>query len=228
MTNRYKVFCPTTQAYYYMYSDNEPTHNPNNTLYALDQTKTILVYSHNCGGFYMHEGQQLSIPPSPLFVHEHTFDTDINVLGMVFHTDMSHNGDSIDIILNPNTSSGNITQNVAEGQSTFHVDETVTQYIQKGFYLSTAQCSLGKVVSIDVANNIITTNVACTQAIAVGTPLSIQHYFVKGYPINYTGKHTIGYTSQKQRLPANSKFQLIYNNVNSVCKNFFISYEYEF
>ena len=228
MTNRYKVYCPTTQSYYYTYSDTPPETNPNNSSLQVDPNRTQLIHSFNIGKFYMYEGKTISIPPQSEFTYDYVFDQDVRIMGMVVYTEDVHKGDEIDFILNPDTIIGTLTQDTTQGSNTYNVSESVVSNVQKGMYISTPEDCFGKIINIDVLNQRITTDSNCTGTCIAGTPLKIRQYFVKSYPLNTNGKHSIGYSPSEKFFPAGTRLRLVYKNYLSIGKNLLLAFEYEY
>lgn len=244
--NKYVCYCLTEQNFITTWAETAPTVCPNNNNHPIDPntvgiTETMnnqTVYiagkdSSKTGGYYLLHGKKTNITTDPITIEDTIFKTPSCIFGLMFTSSLEQKGDTFDIIVNPDTAVGTITQVADIGATTLNVSPTVIQYITPGMYISLYdginKNDCGIVLSVDPDTSTIIIEIALTNSFAVGSGILLNMYVVKNYPIGDPWKHDIGYgTLGGKPVPANTICRLVYNNNSGIAKTFSYSYEFTY
>lgn len=228
---KYLMWCETENNYVTTWASSPPTLCPNSSSHTIDQSRTTVVEEmgdqtvfiqgksyNNTQGYYQMQGHTVNISASNTTIYDMVHKIPICVYGTSFTSGTQHNGDSIDIIINPDTPLGVITQSANIGDKTFTVSQTVIDNIKIGFDVklhdNTNINLLGVVLSIDNAAMTITTEFPTTNTFnANTTAVVIDVHIVKNYNIGEPWHHSIGSgTLAGKYLPAGTKIRIVYTN----------------
>ena len=156
-----------------------------------------------------------------------TFPYPVGLLNMVFTTDANKEQDTFDVHIAPDTTIGNITQDVSVSDTILNVSPTVIQNCRYGSLVTLDDGNnseaLGYIVGIDKVNNTITVENAVTQGFAAATPTYIKQTIevVKDVEIQGTAAIDIGKTKIGAAfLPAGTPIKFIYKNNQGNAKIF--------
>jgi hypothetical protein len=244
--NKYVCYCLTEQNFVTTWSDTAPTVCPNNNTHPIDpntigitetmNNQTVYIAGKDSGktnGYYLIHGKITDITVDPITIADTIFKTPSCIFGLTFISSLNQKGDTLDIIVNPDTAVGIITQAANIGATTLNVSPTVIQYITHGMYVSlydgVNKNDCGIVLSVDSDNSTITVETALTNNFAIGSDILLNLYVAKNYPIGDPWKYEIGYgTLGGKPVPANTIFRLVYYNNSGVAKTFSYSYEFTY
>lgn len=138
-------------------------------------------------------------------------------------------GDSISLVINPDTPLGVLMSAAQAGDSNIHVSPTVTQNVVPGFYIKVGD-EERRVLEMDRVGCTLTLDGALKSAYdAYTTLIKLRLYIAKGYLLEYPEIMDIGYGSMGGKpLPAGTVIQLEYYNANGLGKRLSMNFEYTY
>ena len=239
MTDIYKwrVFCTTTSTYQFVWAEDEPTTCPTDTSHTIDPSKSVIVEVREentvkikeentpTGGNFRAETVAFDIPANSTVSQDFSWKCGINVLELNFYPRNEEVGNIIDIEFGPDTITGNITSDVAIGDTIINVSTTVIENVYVGYHLKLFDGvntdDLGMVISVDKVNNTVTMDVAATKAFSAASPTYIQQtvYLTKQFEISNAWRYALGESKiGGNYIPANLTTRVRYQNntINNV------------
>ena len=241
--NKYVMYCVTEQQFVNVWSQTRPTHCPNDITHVIEDSSIGIVETinnqsvyiagkstGNTNGYYIVQGKTTNIDTNSIIYDDTVFKVPSCIFGLIFISTLEQKGDKFDVIINPDTTIGTITQTVNIGDKTIYVSQSVIENIVPGMFVtlndSTNKNDLGMIISINTEALTITTDLATTNSFESNSTINRNLYIVKDYPIQDPWKHDIGYgTFGGKSVPANTIFRLVYYNNNGVAKTFSYAYE---
>ena len=248
---KWKVYCNDESSFFETWSENLPVNCPNNTSHSIDHERTAKVHQV--------QPQQVKITEEtvPLgavktnrnfAMRAHCFDVEpgvtytttsktfthpISLINVMVDVSDNMESDELCVDIYPDTIIGVPVVGVTSGQSTFYVNETVTQNILNGFNVNiingtfTATDDLGACLSIDPINHIITTEKSTTQPFDPFTSyirMSVRFFDAE---LGQKGQlHAAMNTIGGQYVPAGTIIRGTYINKNGEGKRVRLYYEY--
>lgn len=241
--NKYVLYCITEQQFVTVWSEKTPISCPNNNNHEISldsigitetmNNQTVYIAGKDNGqtnGFYILQGKNTNINTDSIVYDDTIFKVPSCIFGLMFTSTLDQKGDKFDVIVNPDTTIGMITQVVNTGDKNIHVSQTVIEYLKPGMFATlsddTNKNDLGMILNVNTETSTITTDLATTNSFEINSLINMNLYVVKDYPLEDPWKHEIGYGAFGGKfVPANTIFRLIYHNNNGVAKTFSYSYE---
>lgn len=245
--SKFRVWCVTENNYQFVWSDARPTCCPTDATHTITDDLTTITDSvannnvfisaksyESTNGYYMMEGCKCEIPATASHLITKSYPFPICMFGFNFYSGPEHSGDSLDVMAANNVTVGVLAASAAISATTLVVSPTVTQNMQRGFYVTvtdgTNTDELGMCTGIDVVNNTITVATPLTHAFSPYTTyVNLSIYIVKDFWITQTAKYEIGYgTMAGKPVPTGFPLVIQYNNNNQQAKSFAWSAEYTY
>ena len=245
---QYRIWCNTENTYVYTWGDSAPTLCPNNTTDTIDTDSIAIVQTistpvmrieNNVTGIYQSTTISLDVPSGATgstYTHNISFPFDTYIWLSNFVADSSMVGDELTIIIGPDTVVGYVTVPATSGTTTLHVSGTVipSGYVVKGVEMAIDDgfnyYSLGRILSIDAANNIITFENALPNNYNPGSLLKLNINLVKNQYIGVAGK-TYSYGRKGfsvRKIDAGRVIRFNYKNNNGSAKTLHFDMEYNY
>jgi hypothetical protein len=242
----YRVYCTTDAQNEYIWAEDQPVTCPINSAHSIDITKTSIIDKRDpnvtqiqeetvpTGGHFQSTVKQMDIAANETKIFDYTWPHPISVLSIHMVTESSNKGDTVDLLVSPDTLIGSIITDVAKNDTIINVSSSVIENVKVGFYLTltdgTITSDLGRVLSIDSANNTVTVETGSSNAFLSTTPTYIRQniYMLKNWIIGPAWNYTIGESKiGGSYVPANTTIRVIYtNNSNSAAKTLYPEIEY--
>ncbi len=193
----YKIYCNTEAKYVDGWGTSPPTACYNNNTHDvnLNSVQAIEVVSNDIvkikedsvvipRNVWIQDIEFSGISPSTSQQKTFTFDIVTSMYSFSFVTDNDNRGDEFTIAVNPDTTLGLITQNVAIGDTTLHAPPGLLLYGWNGFELKLTDGvntdDLGKIISINKETGVVTfTNPAEHNFSAANTLVQMTYYVMK-------------------------------------------------
>lgn len=163
-----------------------------------------------------------------------SFPMPISLLSATWINKASNDGDEVEFIVAPDTTTGSITAAVAVGATVIDVSQTVIDNAKLGYYLKlddgTNVDDVGRITNIDTINSKITVETPTVNAFAVATPTYIKQS-VKLVPkvmlVGTNAQIELG-TSKigGSSIPANTILRARYNNLSGSAETFSFILQY--
>lgn len=246
--NKYRVFCTVENQYFTVWSDVEPDRCPNDGSHSINPILTSIVGRVNSNtvtiseefiptqGYFQTSSRVIDIPANSSVVHDTvSFDYRITVFAVIFQTAAVHEGDMLEIEINPEGRVGIITSDVNIGDTIINVSPTVFDHAFIGMFLTlddgVNNINVGEVIGLDKANNTLTLKTgsshAFTASMTTPTFVEITLKYVKelhlGPPREYhIGQDKIGGAS----VPPNFPIRICYHNNTGTAKKLYLQYDY--
>jgi len=165
---------------------------------------------------------------------EFSFPMPISLLSAMWVNKISNDGDEVEFLVSPDTTTGSITAAVAIGATVIDVSQTVIDNAKVGYYLKlddgTNIDDVGRVISIDKVNSQITIETATVNSFAVATPTLIKQTVKLVPKIMLIGDHVqISLGGSKiggSYIPANTLLKARYNNLSGSAEKFSFILQY--
>ncbi len=229
---KYRVFCPTENMFQEIWAETEPTKCSNGDDLDSNQTTIIDEISSEqvtikeeetpTGGHYRVMNVTLTAPPAQTTTVFHSFPFPIGVISAKIMTRDAHEGDSLNVLVAPNTTIGVAMAPVMPGDRLIHVSPTVVAYIQIGFRATLADATnvdvLGDVLAIDKVNNTITTQDAAVHVFSPLSPTFVKMtiVFADNLIFGSGGLYSFGESKiGSSHVPADTICQFDYRNVST-------------
>jgi hypothetical protein len=245
MLSNFRVFCKTENIYHTVWAKVPPTKCPVNENHEID-TETITVLEtikknnviinnvdEGTRGYFLVETKTFDVPAQAKSEFTFSYPYAVAVYRAFLRTGEEHNGDSLSIVIAPDTPIGILTQNVEAESMSIQVSDTVLQNIIPGFCLSltdgTNYNDLGFVGDIDYVNKQISVQKATTSSFTVGAYVLLNIHIVKDLQLPYPEKYSMGggVVSGKP-IPPNTTTMIRYKNHSGLSKKLHITFEYTY
>jgi len=212
MTTLYywRIRCDTDDKYEYIWDEDKPTVCPANNTHTIDATKTSIINKVDensikireetilTGGNFRCTTKSIDIGPSEVVTEDFTWKIPISIFAISFATKDIHEGDSINVIIAPETTVGLLNSDVNIGETVLPVTDTVVNNVMLGYNITIDDGvnseKLGEVIDIDTVNNTITVENATTNNYLAVTPTNINICvcMMKNYTIGPAWNYSIG------------------------------------
>ena len=248
--NKYRLYCNTDSTYEYIWSETEPTTCPTNTAHTIDANQTAIIERREpntitikeettpTNGYYRFQGYNESIPASNpignVTVTDLSWEYPVSILDGWFFTSEKQKDDRVDVVIGENTIIGTITANVTTNDTDINVSSTVMDNIQIGWDVNlfdgiTSE-DLGRTLSKDTANSIITVETAATNNFNVASPTYVRAS-VKTIDCLHLNVTNVRYAFAEKKLggryvPKDTVVRIKYKNNEGNAKNFVFNIEY--
>jgi hypothetical protein len=239
----YRVYCNTETAYKYIWGKKKPTKCPDNSEHSISpNTITIVdklkeeevIIKHeidvSTGGNYKSQGYSFTVGANLTDTLSVSWPFPVTVMTVHIQTMVEDLGNTISGVVFPETTIGTCTSSVATGDTSIHVSSSVITNVSIGYECFIDSEFLGKIISIDDVNNILSVEIPVSQNYASGSLIKFQVRMLENHNLgfdctnNTVGSSTMGGTY----LPTGATTNVIYtNNSNSqkTCR-FMIEYLY--
>lgn len=224
-----------------------PTHCPHDDDHVIDpdQTRVFQYISINqttlvdpTNGWFQSMSVCKNIPEGAVGTIT-TFDiswpSNIMLWSFVMYFDPTADGDVVNIVSAPDTTIGTLTEAVGIGSTTIHVSPTVTANVMVGLEITlfdgTNRNELGRVLSTDTINLLVTFETATTHSYESGSLVYLNVHSVKNYAISSIMISPCG-TSMGNRItigkniPQNTIMRTFYTNNTGTAKKVACKLEY--
>jgi hypothetical protein len=245
MLNNFRVFCKTENVYHTVWATVPPTKCPKNEDHEIDEnTITVLetikknnVIINNVDegtrGYFMVETKSFDILAQAESTMVFSYPYPIAVYRAFLVTGEEHRGDSMSIIIAPDTPVGVLTESTQTNTNVIKVSDTVLQNVISGFCLSltdgTNYQELGFIGNIDYTTKEITVQNAITTNFAMGSYVLLNIHIVKELHMPYAGKYDMGSgVVSGKPIPPNTIAMIKYKNNDSTAKKLYITFEYTY
>jgi hypothetical protein len=257
VVKQYEVWCTVEGAMVRTWSDAVPTVCPHDQTHAIDAARTSVITplstatdpSFSAGksyngtqGYYQCRGLRVDVDASPMTYATTVFSHPVVVYGGRFMATIEHVGDTLDVLINPNTPIGALTAAAAPGDVTISVTDSVAQYAKVGFGIAlhdpaaapgaTQFAQVARVVQVSAPSSGGATLVldqalgADAGSFPAGTLVLLRIHIVDSLPIEAPGQHSFGYgTGAGKLLPADTVVGVEYQNASGTPKTFSLIYE---
>lgn len=181
------------------------------------------------GGHYCTEGFVMNL--AALETQTLSIKWPMNTTATVVHVQSLKENldDTLSATINPYTLIGTITSNVAINTTTANVSSTVITNIKIGFDIYINTENLGRVISIDTTNLIVTFENPTTIAHIAGEYVYTEMKLIKNFQLGTENGNDLGLASIGGKyLKANTVTNIIYKNNTNIAKRFRFSIEYLF
>lgn len=199
------------------------------------EQNTVVVKEESTptGGNFRTESVPFDIPAGTTHTEDKSWNYNVSVLDVFYISTSDHIGDTLEIIVAPNTTIGIITGNVDIGTTTINVSQTVVDNTMIGYYINLTDGvnndSLGEVIDIDKDNLTITCSIPTTNSFSASSPTYVVQniYMLRDFEIGppfhiVIGECKIGGSS----IPAGITVRVNYKNNGIVSKRFVPYIEY--
>lgn len=234
--NRYRFFCPTEQTYIYVWNTNPPSFCPND--HALIDSNSLVVVqtiSENTtiikeptSGYYRSESIVMNIPKGTvgdISTHDFSWPIDIQIWKNDLVTLDNQIGDSVSVVINPDTIIGTLISDASIGQTVINVSPTVVTTAVKGFNAvltdGLIKNDLGFITSVDTVNSQITFSKPLTNDFSTSTPTYVQINIIIIKNQSILKAETIEYGTKGLKymtLSANDIMRVYYTNNDGIAK----------
>ena len=239
---QYKVFCAEENKSYTAWYSSMPICCPNNYRHAIDPSKTIKISTRPTtvnlvriqeentltNGNYRYESFELNCASNSDTVKNIKFPYPINILTTIATTNEEHKGDCLNVSVIPHNPIVGVTvSNLNPGESNIFVSNTVLNYLSPGFHCIIGNENMGEVQTINVENNMITTEYAASNLYNYQTYVKMNANIIKNLKFTNPMTHNIGGGKiGASYLPANAILKATYTNTSSNVKDFVVHFEY--
>jgi hypothetical protein len=248
--NRYEVFCITENKWVSKWSETVITTCPNNPADSIiansvtikeTVSDTTMNIKENPPGFYQSVNIPIDIPTGAgLSEHVITFPMTVFLRKVGFNSTLEMMGDSLSIIVGPDTVIGGMIAPISAGSSilTITPQSFDTEYMVKGIYLKLKlidpsgnlllEHDAGRIIGVNAPENQITVENVLPFDFPAGTTIVMNVYIMKDVTAVLTN-HLYQFGGEvlaSKELPANIMSNLIYNNNNGQSKKVYLVAEY--
>lgn len=245
----WNVYCIQENAVFTTWSVEPPLYCPNNhDNREIDHMRTRCIkflsekkmkVENNITGYFQHNVEELDIPggggQNEISEHELKWPMDLYLWKMDIMPESSHKNDIIDIIVNPDTIIGTLTENAIIGNTSVNVgNESFGDFMTKGVDISLSddinKQDLGRVTGFDNVNNTILFENALEYDFSTGTKLLINVHIVKNL-ILFQDVHTMHVASKGwsvRYVAANTPIIIKYRNNSGNSKKLYLVLEYNY
>lgn len=237
---QYRLYCIEEATFVYTWSSTTPLSCPNDhTDRTIDTNQTVIVgkmsenrviASQDTLKNFQHMCVPMNIPsmtPGTVYTQDFSWPMDIQIWKTEFYSTADHIGDTLNMIVAPNTVVGALTQAADIGATTIHVSPTAVtnQLISKGVYMNIinglGQCNDGgRVIAYDTTANTITFETPLTTAYNPGAYVRLNVKVINNVLLHRTNSvYRIGEKGLRGRaIPANTVIRGTYTNVSGAAK----------
>jgi len=247
---RYRVWCNTDSQWEYNWreeSEGPQTTCPVNTAHPIDASKTsyvetvldaqVEIKEENISGSgkYQANGWKMSIIVDPVNWQSKdiSFPFDIYLYSAEFQTSTNQNGDEIAFWIGPDTNLGDITADIAIGNTVINVPQSTIDNAKIGGVVKVNDGvninDMGRILLIDKDNKKLTMETAATNIFLSATPTKIEHtlQMIRSYFVDNDHRYQFGLSKiGGSRIPANTILQARYLNNAGGSKTFRFGFEY--
>jgi len=187
---KYRVYCTTEGIPVIGWYESEPTVCPHNNTHTIDNAKTVIVNKVlsseitikeeevPTGGHYKMVSNILVCPANTTSVHDFSYPYDMTVLDMFMVTEEIHKGDTLNLVMSPDTTIGVISADVSIDDTVINVPIQYMDPLQKGFLIKITDgvniSDLGYILALDTISGTITTSVGASHSYLASSPTYIQ------------------------------------------------------
>lgn len=245
--SKYKIWCVTDNQYEYIWSETEPLVCPINNTHTINIDSIVVIdeiasnimkireeniptgENFQCECYNIEYTGGTGVETSTDFTWPHP----INVLELQFVSTDANKGDSIRLVVAPNTIIGVITANVSISDKIINVSSTVLDNVMIGYHLdlfdgaNTFDC--GRITSVDKVNNQVTVENSLTQSFSASSPtyVRLSVYVVNNYIIGPPQRYVIGEGKiGGSYVPTNTIVRVSITNSSNLPKTFSAQLEY--
>jgi hypothetical protein len=230
---KYRIYCSTDSKYEYQWNEEEPNKCPVNTSHSINTGLTTIVEIREpnlitikeedtpTGGHFCTEVVKIEATANVITTVDSSWPFPITGLLVSFITNDTHEGDSVDIAVAPDTIIGAITSNMTSGNVIANVQQSVIDNISVGFYVTlwdgvnTHNC--GRVINKNTVDKQITIEIPTTTDFLITrtTYVKITPYYVKNFELGPPWKYDFG-TSKigGTYIPSNTIVRVLYHNTS--------------
>lgn len=243
---KYRIYCDTESAWKYIYGTDAPTTCPTNTAHTVDLDSVAIVQKISpdevtvkqpTDGLFMTESKEMVIPSGTagdITVIDELFDIKTILWVTELCASASMVGDSLDVIINPDTEVGALTSTGSISDTVLNVSVNVTGTVTPGMYITITDTNspptvqdLGKCVAVDGDAGTITLSNALSSEFLSGSVISVNVYMSKNLHIDAEGSHSFGVKGfQGKELPAGTVLRMLYTNNDTAAKTWYWKYSY--
>lgn len=245
MLNKFRVYCKTENVFQTVWATVPPTKCPANENHDID-TDTITVLEtmkrnnviinnvdEGTRGYFMVETKSFDVPAQAESAFTFTYPYPVAVYRAFVRTGEEHNGDSMSIVIAPDTPIGVLIESAQQNTNIIKVSDTVLQNIVPGFGLSltngTSYQDMGFVGTIDYTKKEITMQNTTTQSFAAGSYVLLNIHIVKNLQTPYPDKYLMGSgVVSGKPIPPNTQTMVRYKNYSGNAKKLHITFEYTY
>lgn len=231
LLKKWQVYCCSESNIQETWAFKKPEVCPNNPRHEIDESsiKAIdqkyvesssvmhaFIQAKSWGdthGFYMIHGFTMSDITMGTTKKSFTMATKRCMYGVRLNMKESNLGDSVSIIINPDTLVGYVTTPITAGDITIHVSQTVVDNMLPGFYIKFGlnEDDHHMISEVDIANQTLTLCHAMPHDVAAYSMVYLDLHIVKDYTIDVIGIHKMGYgTFAGKVLPSGTVIQIVY------------------
>jgi hypothetical protein len=246
----YRFYCVTEGIYVDVWAPSVPVpllcpHNSADTInsatlfVAATVSDDRTIVQDGTQGYYTGTTIVLNIPsgtPGFVYTYDQIYPYDILIWTSNFTSTSAHVGDSLDIIVGPNSTLGTTTATGNIGATTLNCSSTVftSGYMSRGISVAITDGvnsqDLGRVTAIDTVNNIITFENALTTVYNSGSFVQINIHLINNQFIGVADKTFVygrkGIATRK--VPAGTIIRFYYTNSNGTAKTLYFDVEYNY
>jgi len=235
--NKYRLYCVTEGANVEGWGETIPTFCYNNNTHTISTSSITMIdtVSSNIvqikeetvitGGRYRTNTYSLYIAAGVDVVSSMTFSQPFNtsLLLIVFRTKDEHEGDIINANGGPNAVVGALMSAVSEGMRNISVPQITMENVFVGctidLFDGVNNDNLGKVITVDYANNELGMEIATSNFFNVGSLIRRSIHTVEDYEIGPAGIYKFGENKiSGMYFPANAGIRFDYTNKSNVQK----------
>jgi hypothetical protein len=243
---KYRVYCKSEKCFHTVWNSTPPISCPININHEIDEETitiietfkrdniTISNVDEQTKGYFLVETKTFDVPAdTPVSKFTFSYKFPVAVYRATIITGSEHNGDSLSIVISPDTPIGVLTTDIEKEQKTFGVSSTVIQNAVVGFYMAitdgTNYDDLGVLTFIDYDKNEITVENAPTTKYVAGDYILLNVHIVKNLQLPYPYKYDMGSgVLSGKPIPPNTISQITYNNSNGLSKKLYVTFEYTY
>lgn len=242
---KHRIYCSTDSKYEYIWLETEthPEVCPTNTAHTINPALSSIVERKDqnlirvmeeespTGGNFKCETIAFNAEASSTTTYNAQFPFDISILAVYMVTTNDQVGDTMEVIVAPNTTVGVVTSEVSASDTVISVSSTVLDNIYKGYKVTITDGvntnSLGYVLAKDPVAGTITVQTGAVNSFAVGSLIKISVYYVENYEFGPAWEYVIGESKiGASKLPANKIVRINYTNNGNAQKRIVIKLEY--
>lgn len=246
---KYKVWCEDDEKYEYLWAESTPNKCPANPAHTITTSATTIVDQIKTNTVRIQEnvvatGENYQIDQYEIVAAPNTItsclytnpDYGINAFNVVLSTQEENRGDTLDIVISPNTIVGIAMAAILTGDTVFTVSTTVLDYAMVGYRLSIADGTntdiCGVIRSMDRLTSQITVSIAATHNFSPLSPTYIKIGIAyTRFPLKFGPAATMAFGTSKiggSYIAAGTEIRLNYTNNSSTEKTMLIFAETEY
>tara|TARA_R100001163_G_C5067090_1_gene205961 strand:- start:1919 stop:2683 length:765 start_codon:yes stop_codon:yes gene_type:complete len=210
---KYRVYCTTDSTYKFVWSEVKPLTCPDNTAHSINSLLTTIVDEVTpnqvsikeenvpTGGNYQASSvafENMTGPTGTVYSVDKSWPHPISAMNISVKTEEIHAGDTIEVVVGPETVIGALTVTAETGATEFNVSQTVIDYTMVGYYLELVEGAnindCGRVIAVDKTNGIIQLENPTTRTFSAGGPTYVRQsvFTVKDFKCCTPQKFDIG------------------------------------